>query len=169
MAFFAGGEAINFVQQYSDFGLKEDLPLIGAGFLTDDGILQEQGNPALGIRTALHYTPLLGNERNQEFVSSYSEAYDATATTYATQSYDAAQLIDVALGNADVEPGDAEAFVAALEQAGTIASPRGEFSLTSDIHDPVQPVYLREVQQVDGELGNAVVEDLGEFQPIPEA
>lgn len=169
MAFFAGGEAINFVQQYSDFGLKEDLPLIGAGFLTDDGILQEQGNPALGIRTALHYTPLLDNERNQEFVSSYSEAYDATATTYATQSYDAAQLIDVALGNADVEPGDAEAFVAALEQAGTIASPRGEFSLTSDIHDPVQPVYLREVQQVDGELGNAVVEDLGEFQPIPEA
>lgn len=169
MAFFAGGEAITFVQQYAEFGLKDEMPLIGPGFLTDDGILGEQGEAAMGIRTTLHYSPLLDSARNQEFVTAYQDAYDAIATTYAVQSYDAAQLIDLALGNGEVEPGDAEAFVKALQNVTSIPSPRGDFSLSPDVHDPVQQVYLREVQQVDGEPGNVVVQELGEFEPLPQA
>lgn len=169
MAFFAGGEAITFVQQYAEFGLKDELPLIGPGFLTEDGILAEQGEAAVGIRTTLHYSPLLDNERNNEFVSAYEEAYDAVATTYAVQSYDAAQFIDLALSEGEVESGDAEAFVGALQGVGGIPSPRGDFSLSPDVNDPVQPMYLREVQEVDGEPANVVLQDLGEFQPLPRA
>lgn len=169
MAFFAGGEAINFVQQYADFGLKDDLPLIGPGFLTDDGIVGEQGKAALGIRTTLHYGPLLESRRNKEFTGAYEKAYGVPATTYAMQSYDAAQLLDMALQQGQPEPGDSEALSSALANAGTIASPRGDFSLSADTHDPIQHFYLFEVRQSGDSLGNAVVEDLGEFQPIPKA
>ncbi|MGH3356520.1 MAG: ABC transporter substrate-binding protein, partial [Nocardioidaceae bacterium] len=154
---------------YADFGLKDQMPLIGPGFLTDDGILAEQGQAALGMRTALHYSPLLDGQRNQEFASAYQKQFKVAATTYVMQSYDAAQLIDLALTDNEVEPGDAEGFVTALEKVGTIPSPRGDFSLTTDTHDPVQPVYLREVQQVNGTLANAVIEDLGDFEPLPSA
>lgn len=168
-AFFAGGEAITFVQQYTDFGLVDSLPLIGPGFLTDDGILEQQGAAAMGIRTALHYSPLLDNETNKAFDGAYRDAHDSPATTYAMQSYDAAQLIDMALTDNDVDTSDAAAFSEALASVQTIPSPRGEFSLEAEVHDPIQPIYLREVQEVEGGMGNVVIEDLGEFPPLPEA
>jgi branched-chain amino acid transport system substrate-binding protein len=50
--------------------------------------------------------------------------------------------------------------VAALGRIGGIDSPRGEWRF-ADSRNPEQPFYLREVQEVEGELVNAVVEELG--------
>ena len=53
-AVFAGADAIKFVQQFSEYGLKGAIPLVGTILLTDDLILQQQGEAALGITTASH-------------------------------------------------------------------------------------------------------------------
>ena len=50
-AFFAGGGAVKFVKDYAAAGLKEKVPLLGAGFLTD-GTLDAQG--AVRRRAAHH-------------------------------------------------------------------------------------------------------------------
>ena len=41
--FFAGGGAVKFVKDYAAAGLKDKIPLYGAGFITD-GTLEAQGD-----------------------------------------------------------------------------------------------------------------------------
>src|SRR5206468_2515921 len=52
----AGADALRFVRQYADAGLKERLPLIGSGNFTDEHVLRNMDDTALGIVTALHYS-----------------------------------------------------------------------------------------------------------------
>src|SRR5262249_61827939 len=55
----AGADALRFVRQYADAGLKERLPLIGSGNFTDEHVLRNMDDSALGIVTALPYSPAL--------------------------------------------------------------------------------------------------------------
>jgi branched-chain amino acid transport system substrate-binding protein len=67
--FFAGGEAVRFVQQYARSGLKETVPLYGSGFLTEGGVLEAQAEAAVGVRTSLFYSDRLDNPANRAFVT----------------------------------------------------------------------------------------------------
>lgn len=155
--FYAGAEAVKFVQQYDSFGIKNQMPLYGAGFLTEGGVLAAQGEAAVGVRTALHYTDQIDTPENQEFVDAYTEAYDAAPTVYSVQAYDAAAALDLALEQADGTSG--EDIAAALGEVGEIESPRGAWSFDED-HNPDQPYFLREVSEADGGLVNTVVEEI---------
>ncbi|MFQ5344207.1 MAG: ABC transporter substrate-binding protein, partial [Anaerolineae bacterium] len=42
-------------------------------------------------------------------------------------------------------------------------SPRGEFKFDPATHNVVNPIYVRQVQKVEGALHNVVLENLGEF------
>jgi branched-chain amino acid transport system substrate-binding protein len=156
--FYAGGEAVSFVQQYDEFGLKDSIPLYGSGFLTEGSVLDAQGESAVGVQTTLHYSTEIDNEANAEFVEAYQAAYDELPTTYAVQAYDAANV----LGRALSESGNIEgqAITEALEGLGEIDdSPRGPWTFNNQT--PEQSIYLREVADENGTLLNTVVEDLG--------
>jgi branched-chain amino acid transport system substrate-binding protein len=155
--FYAGAEAVNFVKQYDSFGISDNAQLFGAGFLTEGGVLDAQGDAALGVRTSLHYSHLLDTERNAEFVKAYQDAYDEVPTVYAVQAYDAAAALDAALE--DAESTDGAGVAEALANVGDIDSPRGTWSFDEN-HNPDQPYYLREVQEIDGGPANAVLEEL---------
>ncbi len=161
--FYAGGEAVSYVQQYDEFGLKADIPLYGSGFLTEGSVLDAQGPAAVGVRTTLHYSTEIDNPANTEFVQAYQEAYDELPTTYAVQAYDAANV----LGRALAQSGDVSgpAITEALGGLGEIDdSPRGPWSFSNQT--PEQSIYLREVADENGTLLNTVVEDLG-VKPQP--
>jgi branched-chain amino acid transport system substrate-binding protein len=157
-AFYAGGEAVSFVQQYAEFGLKDSVPLYGSGFLTEGSVLDAQGEAAVGVRTSLHYSTEVDNEANAEFVQAYQEAYDELPTVYAVQAYDAANVLARALEDAgDL---DGAAITDALDGLGEIDdSPRGPWSFNGQT--PEQSIYLREVSEDGGTLVNSVVTDLG--------
>lgn len=157
-AWYAGGESVLLVKQYADFGLNDDLPLYGGGNL-NDGLLEAEGPAALGVQTTLNYSSELDTPENEAFVAAYEEAYDATPTAYAVQSYDAAAMLDQALANID---GDitAETISEALDAVETVESPRGDFAMGDD-HNPEQAFYLRRVEEGDNGLVNTVVADLG--------
>ncbi|MEK7386638.1 MAG: ABC transporter substrate-binding protein, partial [candidate division NC10 bacterium] len=74
-AFFSGTDAVNFVKQYDQFGLKGAVKLTGAGFLTEPDVLPAQGGSALGIITGHFYTPLLDNPVNHRFVKEFREKF----------------------------------------------------------------------------------------------
>lgn len=158
-SFYAGAEAVNFVKQYAAFGLAGDLPLYGTGFLTEGGVLEAQGDAALGTQTSLHYSDSIDSARNQEFVEAYQAAYDELPTVYAVQAYDAAAVLDAAIEGAEAV--DGAGIATALADVGEIDSPRGAWSFDEN-HDPDQPYYLREVQKTDAGFGNVVVSDLTE-------
>ncbi len=158
--FYAGGEAVSFVQQYAAFGLKDSIPLYGSGFLTEGGVLNGQQEAAIGVRTSLHYSTELDNEANAAFVEAYQGAYDALPTCYAVQTWDAANVLNRALAEAADLSGDA--ISEALGALGEIEdSPRGPWSFNGQT--PEQTFYLREVVEGEGGLINSVVEDLGTF------
>jgi len=95
-AFFAGGGAVKFVKDYAAAGLKDKVPLLGAGFLTD-GTLDAQGAAADGLLTTLHYADNLTTPRNTSFRLAYAKAYSSKADVYAVQGYDSAQLLGIGL------------------------------------------------------------------------
>lgn len=158
--FYSGGEAVSFVQQYAEIGLKDTVPLYGSGFLTEGSVLEAQGDAAVGIQTVLHYSTEIDNPANTEFVEAYQEAYDVLPTCFAVQTWDAALVLDLALADAADLSGDAVSE--ALGGLGEISdSPRGPWSF--DGQTPRHIEYLREVQQGEGGLVNVVVEELGEY------
>lgn len=155
--FYAGAEAVGFVTQYSQFGLAGEIPLYGAGFLTEGGVLEAQGESALGVQTSLHYSDTIDTPRNAEFVEAYQAAYDEVPTVYAVQAYDAAAALDAAIEAAGAT--DGESISAGLGEVGEIDSPRGVFTFDEN-HDPEQPYYLREVQESEAGFANAVLSEL---------
>lgn len=161
-SFYSGSDAVRFVQQYQQFGLKDSIPLVGPGFLTETDVLPQQGAAAAGIRTCLHYTHLLDTPENNAFVQAYQAKFNEVPSVFALQAYDAAQLIAAAINATEGDTTDKEGLVEALE-AATITSPRGPFRLDPETHNPIMHVYLREVQQVGEEYGNVMIQDLGEF------
>jgi branched-chain amino acid transport system substrate-binding protein len=140
--FFAGGGAVKFVKDYAAAGLKNSIPLYGAGFLTD-GTLDAQGADAEGLMTTLHYADSIGTPRDNAFRLAYAKAYKLQPDVYAVQGYDAAQILGIGLTAVKGDVSRKDAFAAAVEKA-TIDSPRGKFKLGPN-HNPVQDFYLRQV------------------------
>jgi branched-chain amino acid transport system substrate-binding protein len=162
--FFSGSEAITFVKQYQQFGLASVIPLYGSGFLTEGSVLAQQGDAALGVQTTLHYSDQLDNPANKAFVEAYRGKYGEAPSCFSVQAYDAANVLNRAVGAAPALDGDA--LAAALGGIGTVDdSPRGPWNF--DGQTPRQNIYLRRVDNVGGTLVNAVVTDLGpQSQPV---
>jgi branched-chain amino acid transport system substrate-binding protein len=140
--FFAGGGAVKFVKDYAAAGLKKNIPLYGAGFLTD-GTLEAQGADAEGLLTTLHYADGLNTPRDNAFRLAYAKTFKLQPDVYAVQGYDAAQMLAIGLAATKGDVSKKAEFAAALRKA-TIDSPRGKFTLGKN-HDPVQDIYLRQV------------------------
>ena len=140
--FFAGGGAVKFVKDYDAAGLKKNIPLYGAGFLTD-GTLEAQGASAEGLFTTLHYGDSLTQPRDASFRLAYAKAYKLQPDVYAVQGYDAAQMLTAGLAAVKGDVSKKAELAAAIEKA-RIDSPRGAFTL-SKAHNPVQDIYLRQV------------------------
>ncbi len=155
--FYAGAEAVQFVQQYKQFLGDADIQLYGSGFLTEGSVLDAQGEAADGVKTVLHYSDQIDTPANKKFVEDYTAKWNMAPTVYSVQMYDAAAVLDKALESADGTNG--EAIAAALKNVGDIDSPRGTWKFNEN-HDPDQPYVLREVQMVDGKRVNAVVAEL---------
>ena len=163
-SFFSGSEAISFVKQYQQFGLASTIPLYGSGFLTEGSVLAQQADAALGVQTTLHYSDQLDNPANKAFVEAYRGAYGESPSCFSVQAYDAANVLNRAVGAAPALDGDA--LAAALGGIGTVDdSPRGPWSFEGQT--PRQNIYLRKVENVGGTLVNSVVSDLGpQSQPV---
>ena len=147
--FFAGGGAVKFVKDYAAAGLKKNIPLYGAGFLTD-GTLEAQGADADGLLTALHYADSLGTQRDNSFRLSYAKAYKLQPDVYAVQGYDAGQMLGIGLNAVKGDVSKKAEFAAALQKA-KIDSPRGPFTLSKS-NNPVQDIYLRQVSDKENKM-----------------
>ncbi len=141
--FFAGGGAAKFVKDYAAAGLKDRIPLLGSGFLTE-GTLAAQGQAAEGLLTTLHYADSLENEQNSTFRRDYKQKFGKEADIYAVQGYDTGLLLAQSLAAVGGNTKDRAAWIQAMENV-RIPSPRGEWTF-SKAHNPVQDIYLREVR-----------------------
>ncbi len=157
--FFAGGGAVKFVKDYAAAGLKANIPLVGAGFLTD-GTLEAQGEAAQGIETTLHYADGLDVAKDKTFRDSFKRATNRDVDVYAVQGYDTGQLLLAGLGAVKGDVTARKELVPAMERT-VIDSPRGRFTL-SKAHNPVQDFYLRKVQGLENRYVSVAVKALAD-------
>ena len=157
--FFAGGGAVKFVKDYAAAGLKNSIPLYGAGFITD-GTLEAQGADADGLQTTLHYAYSLNTPRDDAFRLSYAKTYKLQPDVYAVQGYDAAQILGIGLAAVKGDLAKKAEFAAAVEKA-KIDSPRGTFVLGKS-HNPVQDIYLRQVSGKENKLVGVAAKSLAD-------
>jgi branched-chain amino acid transport system substrate-binding protein len=156
-SFFAGGGAAKFLRDYAQAGLKDKIPLVGPGFLTD-GVLEAAGEAAQGIETCLHYADSLNTKRDNDFRLAYAKAYKMQPDVYAVQGYDSGLLLAAALKAVGGAVENKKAVIAAMEKA-VIDSPRGKWHL-SKAHNPVQDIYLRKVAGTENKYVGVAVKAL---------
>jgi branched-chain amino acid transport system substrate-binding protein len=161
--FYAGGEAISFVNQYASFGAADDLPLYGSGFLTSQLYVDAQGPSAEGVITALHYVPTIDNPENAAFVAAFREANGRTPSEYAVQGYDAARALALAL---ETGARDRETLGAALRQV-SFDGPRGALSIDPATNNVIQPIYVYQTVTGEGGMSQIVLAQLpSEADPV---
>jgi branched-chain amino acid transport system substrate-binding protein len=157
LAAYSGREAVEFVRAYADAGLRDEIPLAGSGFLVDEALLDEMGEAALGIHSALSWAPGLDTPANRAFVRDYRALTGARPNVLAAVGYDTARWVSEALSAA----GDGGPGVVREALLGTrFAGPRGAWRVDERTQEAVTPLYLRQVQagpegphnQVLGEL-----------------
>ena len=161
-AFFSGTDAVNFVKQYDQFGLKQTIRLTGAGFLTEPDVLPAQGQSALGIVTGHFYTPLLDNPVNERFVREFKQKYNKSTDGFACQGYDTAEVIVRALKAVGGNTQDKMKLVEVIAKV-EFDSPRGRFRFDPKTQNVIQPfIYVREVREVAGGLNNVVIDKIAD-------
>ncbi|MCS7050655.1 MAG: ABC transporter substrate-binding protein, partial [Thermomicrobium sp.] len=75
-AWFIGADAIRFMTQYQEFGLKDQFPLLGGAEVGDDPYLPEVGDAALGIVSAINYAARYERAQNREFVQKFQQKFN---------------------------------------------------------------------------------------------
>jgi branched-chain amino acid transport system substrate-binding protein len=154
--FLPGGMGINFLKQYSQAGLGNEIPVFGPAFSFDERLLKAVGDAAVGVHNGSQWNRDLENSANSEFVTAFYAAYGRYPTLYASQGYDAARLIGSALEAVGGNVADAGAFRNAL-RAAKFDSVRGDFRFGPNQH-PIQDLYVREViKNSDGSYTNRTV------------
>lgn len=154
--FQPGGMGINFIKQYAEAGLIDEIPLYLPGFSADQDVINAVGDATEGLFNSSHWTLDLENEANARFIQEFRAEYDRIPTLYASQGYDAARLIAAAVSAVGGDLSDADAVGAAL-QAADFASVRGDFVFNTN-HFPIQDYYLRQVvRDEEGNLVNTTV------------
>jgi branched-chain amino acid transport system substrate-binding protein len=149
--FYPGAAGVQFLNQYSQAGLKAQMPLYTA-FTIDETTLPLQKDNALGVPGAQEWVNDLPNDENKKFVADYRKKYPGVRPSfYGAQSYDAAQLINSAVVAVNGDTSKKDEMKAAMEKAN-FKSVRGSFKYGNN-HIPIQNFYLQDVvKDADGTL-----------------
>lgn len=123
------------------------------------------GRAALGARSSLHWAVRLDNEVNREFVSSYRRRFGASPSVFSMQGYDAARVMVEAINAVEGDVSNKDRLIQVMEGV-RFDSPRGRFEFDPSTHHVVQNIYVREVKDFQGELANAVIDDLGRIRDV---
>jgi branched-chain amino acid transport system substrate-binding protein len=140
--FYPGGAGVQFLNQYSQFGLRGQIPLYTLGIL-DELSIPRLKDLALGIQDADHWVNDLPNDANKRFVAGFRKKYGRNPSAYAARSYDAAFLIDSAVKATGGDLTKKDAMRDAMRKAN-FASVRGPYKYGNN-HFPIQNFYLQEV------------------------
>ena len=141
-AFYPGAAGVQFLTQYAQAGLKNQIPLYTA-YMIDARLLDRAGEFAFGVATAGHWAMDLPNAANNKFVADFRAAYKRDPTFYAAQAYDAANLINSAVVAVNGNLSNKDGLRAAMEKAA-YASVRGPYRYGNN-HFPIQNFYLHQV------------------------
>jgi branched-chain amino acid transport system substrate-binding protein len=151
---FAGSNPLRFLRAYREYGMK---PIVmGNPTLTDEGVLKNMGDEAIGVYTASWYTVDRDTPDNKRFVDAIRRDYGAAPGFYTAATYTSGLWIEQAMKLVKGRFEDKAAFLKALHDVKLDHGPMGPLRL-DEYGKPILNVYVRKVEQRNGQLVNVTV------------
>jgi branched-chain amino acid transport system substrate-binding protein len=151
-----GRWSVLFSKQYADSGLKGRIPLIAGGTYSDEHVLSQLGDEAIGVISAHHYSAALDTPANRTFRAAFEKAYSRPPSFYSENCYTGARVIEEAVKAVGGRVEDRAALMAALRRVEIKDAPRGPIKIDA-YGNPTQNIYIRKVEKVGGVLQNTVI------------
>ncbi|MEN3295233.1 MAG: branched-chain amino acid transport system substrate-binding protein [Burkholderiales bacterium] len=154
-----GADATRLIQQWSNFGLKGKITLLGAQNFTDQSVIRTLGAESEGIVTSAHFAEGNDAPATRKFVADYEAAYKQLPSLYGFSHYSAAMWLHEAMNaiNGNVE--DRPKFLDAVRKVVLKNSPLGRPVQLDSYGNPVYDLYIRQVvKRPDGRYWNVALE-----------
>jgi len=148
--FVPSGEGSAVMKQFDDRGLKAaGIKIIGTGDVVDDDLLESMGAVAVGVVTSFHYSAAHDSPENKAYVDAFMKANGGMRPNFhSVGGYDGMHVIYEAAKNAGADA-NGDKLVEAMKGMKWV-SPRGPMMIDPATRDPVQTVYIRRVEMVNG-------------------
>jgi branched-chain amino acid transport system substrate-binding protein len=153
--FMPGADAVRFIQQYSEFGLKEKMPLTGFTII-DSQTISALGKAAVGVISALTYVDTVDNPESRKFAADYRAKYNASPDLFADYGYVAARALSEALQAIDGDASNKDKLAEAMTKLNFNA-PRGPFRMDPATHNPIQDIYICQVIESGGNITTKII------------
>jgi branched-chain amino acid transport system substrate-binding protein len=153
---FAGINPLRFLEQFSEYGLKGKLGVLGNTTSTDEGILKLMGGEAVGVYSAGWYAAGLDTLDNKKFVAGINAAYHHDPGFYTAGPYTALLIIEQALASTGGNTADTAALLKALHDVRLTQGPIGPVHL-DQYGTPILDIYIRKVARVNSKLVNTIL------------
>ena len=163
--FVPAGVGSALMKQFAERGLdKAGIRLIAEGSVTDDDILNNMGDVAVGVVTAHHYSASHKSALNKKFVEAFGKANNGLRPNFmAVGAYDGMRVIYEAAKTTKGAGG--EALLNAMK-GQAFESPRGPMYIDNQTRDVVHNMYVRRVERVGGQLWNQEIETVTDVKDI---
>lgn len=153
-----GASVSDLLKNWSDFGLKDELPMLGGEVMLDvSNIRNVPPEQVLGLISSGHWAEGLDAPATQEFVTAFDDATDRIPSYYAAATWTAAQYIQATV---EAMNGDISDRAATLEvmKGLQLDTPFGP-SVLDEYGNPVYDIYIRQVvERDDGRVWNIVID-----------
>lgn len=154
-----GADASRFMKQYADFGLKGQIPLLGAQNFTDQSVIRTSGAECEDIVSSAHFAEGSDNPETQKFVKAYSEKYGKLPSLYGFSHYSGALWVGQVIEGLQGDISNRDKFLDAVLNSELTNSPLGRPVRFDDYGNPVYDIYIRKVvKNADGKYWNVPVE-----------
>jgi branched-chain amino acid transport system substrate-binding protein len=160
--FMPGADAVRFIQQYSEFGLKEKMPLTGFTII-DSQTVSALGKSAVGVISALTYTDTVDNPESKEFAVSFRAKYKYGPDLFADYGYVGAKTIGEALKMTGGDASDKDKLAEAMAKV-KFNAPRGPFRMDPATHNPIQNIYICQVIESGDGISTKILSTAADVQ-----
>lgn len=146
-----GADAVHFLQQWSQLGLKNKIPLIANETTTDQSNIRSIAPELVeGITSFGHFAEGRDAAATRAFVDKYAKAEGVLPSYMATSFYTAAEWIARGIETVHGNIADSALFLRAVREVKLSDSPFGPMTL-DQYGAPVDNVYLRKVVATSGD------------------
>ncbi len=162
-----GADASRFLQQYTSFGLKGKIPLIGAMNVADQSVIRTLGDEPMDVVSCAMFAEGGQDEATKAFVAGYEERYQKLPSVFGTTHYSGAKWLTEALTAIGGNVEDREALLKAVRGIELKGTPLGSVVKLDPYGHPVYNVFIRKVvKRADGKKWNvpiATYENVSQF------
>ena len=155
-----GADATRFIQQWASFGLKGQIPLMGAMNATDQSVIRTMGAEPEGIVAAAHFAEGADIPATQTFVKNYEQKFGKIPSLYGFSMYSGAMWLNEALKKIGGKADDRQALLEAVRSVTLTDSPLGRPVTLDSYGNPIYDIYIRQVRKrPDGKYWNVPIKD----------